>query len=99
MSNETTVLEWAKNIGATDVRAAAAIIGVELRGDDGQPFHCGVRMTVKSGIFGVDYAKCEGCGCLLMRIDSPHTNGGRVFEDADYDALGENVWVARNNEQ
>lgn len=81
--------------GPTDVVTAADALGVELRGEDGQPFCCGDRMTVKGGIFGVDYASCEKCGNYLYRIDSPHTNGGHVFSDEAYEELGERVWMAR----
>ena len=76
-----------------DVRTAAQI-GVELHGEDGQPFHCGQRMTVKGGIVGTDYAKCETCGVALLRLDSPHVNGGHIFDAATYESLGDNVWKA-----
>lgn len=95
MTNETApLLEAAREAGATTAEKAAESIGVELRGEDGQPFCCGERMHVKGGIFGVDYAKCETCGNRLVRIDSPHTNGGYVFSAEEYDSLGDRVWVA-----
>lgn len=93
------VVEWANEQGATDVRAAAARIGVDLRGEDGQPYHCGERMTVKGGILGTDYAKCETCGALLLRIDSPHTNGGQIFTHEEYQLLSDAVWVAKEGEE
>lgn len=83
-----------EQLGTTDVRTAAAQIGVDLRGEDGQPFHCEQRMTVKGGIVGTDYAKCETCGALLLRMDSPHVNGGYRFDEADYESLGDDVWKA-----
>lgn len=76
-----------------EVRQAADSIGVQLHGEEGHPFHCGERMTVKGGIFGVDYARCE-CGALMYRIDSPHTNGGYFLNEEALDNLGEAVWVA-----
>ena len=72
---------------------AAASVGVELRGEDGQPFHCGTRMEVRGGIVGADYVRCA-CGVLLTRVDSPHTNGGFVLTDEAMAELGERCWVA-----
>lgn len=82
-------------VGPTDVLSAADALGVELRGEEGHPFCCGDRMTVKGGIFGVDYASCETCGNYLYRIDSPHTNGGHVLSDEGYAELGDRIWMAR----
>ncbi len=48
--------------------------GIELRGDDGQPFHCGERMRVKSGLLGPDYAICK-CGLAIGNLASPHISG------------------------
>ncbi len=87
--------EQAETMTATD---AAISIGVDLRGDDGQPYCCGRRMHVKSGILGVDYAKCLSCGNLLYRIDSPHTNGGYVLREDVIEGLGDRVWVARRGD-
>lgn len=91
------IKDWARSLGAADVRTAAAGIGVELRGDEGQPYHCGARMTVRSGIFGADYAKCEVCMSTMLRIDSPHTNGGQIFSTDDYATLGDDVWIVRDS--
>lgn len=94
-----SVAEIAREAGATTAEKAAESIGVELRGEDGQPYCCGERMHVKGGIFGVDYAHCETCRNLLYRIDSPHTNGGLVFTEEEYAALGDEVWIALNHER
>lgn len=91
-----TLLDALRQMGATTAEKAADSIGVELRGEDGQPFCCGERMDVKGGLVGVDYCKCRACGNLLTRIDSPHTNGGHIFDAEVYDALGDEVWVAKS---
>lgn len=54
--------------------------GIELKGDNGQPYHCGKRMVVKGGIFGPDYAECE-CGLVIGNVLSPHISGGIPNED------------------
>lgn len=72
-----------------DVRTIAATVGIELRGDDGQPWHCGARMQVKSGIVGTDYARCEACGLTVGNILSPHINGGYVMADPIFEAHGD----------
>lgn len=81
----------------SDVQSIAASVGIELRGDEGQPFHCGKRMAVRS-LMGPDYAQCE-CGLTIGNIASPAINGGYVFEgDEVYsahwdDELGDCSWV------
>lgn len=52
--------------------------GIELRGDDGQPYCCDQRMQVKGGIIGPDYAKCHVCGQEIGNAASPHINGGCI---------------------
>ena len=69
--------------GATDVRSAAASAGIELCGDDGQPFHCGQRMMTRAGIAGTDYCRCEICGVRLEDVLSPHINSGHVYRLSD----------------
>lgn len=56
------------------VTELCAELGIELRGDDGQPFHCGERMRVKSGLMGPDYAECR-CGLKIGNMASPHVSG------------------------
>lgn len=80
--------------GATDIFSAARSIGVELRGEEGQPFCCGARMDVRSGIIGPDYSRCKICGNVLFRIDSPHTNGGVVLTQEVCERLDNRVWFA-----
>lgn len=86
-------MSLADDLGSMEVRMAASSVGVMLRGEEGQPFHCDKRMEVRGGIAGVDYARC-GCGVALRRIDSPHTNGGVILTDAELEELGDRVWVA-----
>lgn len=74
------------------VEDAAAAAGVELRGGDGQPFHCGERMEVRGGMAGIDYAKCRPCGVTLFRVDSPHINGGHWMSEEFYDRQGDRLW-------
>lgn len=61
-----------------DVAEVKALTGIEMRGDDGQPFCCGKRMQVKGGIMGPDYAKCHVCGQEIGNAASPHINGGCI---------------------
>lgn len=53
------------------IRQLARREGIELRGDDGQPFHCGERMNVRGGIIGSDYGRCK-CGLEVGNLASPH---------------------------
>jgi len=72
------------NIDASDlrtIRELCAEIGIELRGEDGQPFCCDQRMRVSGGIIGPDHARCEVCGKEIGNLASPHVNGGRVPTD------------------
>ena len=55
--------------------------GIELRGDDGQPYCCDQRTQVKGGIIGPDYAKCHVCGQEIGNAASPHINGGHIPAD------------------
>ena len=53
--------------------------GIELKDDDGKPFHCGKRMPTNSGIMGPDSANCRTCGLAIFNAASPHVNGGFTF--------------------
>lgn len=75
-----------------DVRTIAARHGIELRGDDGQPYHCGERMEVRSGILGTDYAKCK-CGLAIGNMASPHVNGGYVMSDEWFEKHDGKAWA------
>ena len=77
-----------------DVEKAAKAAGVELRGEDGQPYCCGKRMQVKTGMVGPDYCKCHQCGTELCNMFSPHINGGYVMSDEWIAKHGKNTWVA-----
>lgn len=77
-----------------EIQDAAASIGVELRGEEWHPFHCGVRMRTFVGIIGLDLSRCESCGAELRRIDSPHVNGGYILSEDRLQELGERVWWA-----
>ena len=66
--------------------------GIELRGDDGQPFCCGERMSVRSGILGPDYAECRKCGKAIGNAASPHINGGRISFDEWVKKQGDKTW-------
>ena len=61
-----------------DVRTLCGRLGIELRGAEGHPWHCGERMRTKVGVIGIDYAKCEQCGLTIGNMASPHINGGCV---------------------
>ena len=67
-------------------------LGIELKGDHGQPYHCGERMNVKSGILGPDYAKCK-CGLEIGNMSSPHINGGHILGDEWYQENGNATWI------
>lgn len=49
--------------------------GIELIGEEGHPYCCGKRMETRSGIIGVDYAKCLECGKTIGNMASPHISG------------------------
>lgn len=76
------------------VKTVARRAGIELRGEDGQPYHCGQRMHVKGGIFGSDWARCEACGLTMANYASPHINHGRLFDDDWYEKWGHRCWTA-----
>jgi hypothetical protein len=80
------------DLGSMTVLDAAASLGVELRGEEWYPFHCGQRMRTYSGIVGIDLSRCEVCAAELQRVDSPHVNGGRVLSEDILRELGECVW-------
>ena len=66
--------------------------GIELRGDDGQPYCCGERMDVRGGIIGPDFAKCRKCGKAIGNAASPHINGGRIPSDEWIKENGNKTW-------
>ena len=68
-------------------------IGIELRGADGQPYCCGQRMTVKSGIIGTDFAECQICKKAIGNMASPHINGGGIPTDEWLNKQGDRTWV------
>ena len=68
-------------------------IGIELRGTDGQPYCCGQRMTVKSGIIGTDFAECQICKKAIGNMASPHINGGGIPTDEWLKKQGEQTWA------
>lgn len=70
----------------------AASVGIELRGEDGQPYHCGERMTVYSGVVGPDRASCEACGLTIENGLSPHMNGGYFLPDDVFEAHPHGAW-------
>lgn len=67
-----------------DVDEVKRLTGIELRGDDGQPYCCGQRMNVKGGIMGPDYARCKVCGQEIGNYRSPHISGS-LLGDAWFD--------------
>lgn len=91
---ENKLDEWLKENNAGSPQEAADRIGVELRGEEGHPYHCGTHMRTYSGIAGTDYAKCETCGASLRNLMSPHVNGGLLFTDEVYAAYPHGAWVA-----
>jgi Fe-S-cluster-containing hydrogenase component 2 len=74
-----------------DARAIAEREGIELQGDEGHPFHCAQRMQTKSGIAGVDYARCEACGLCIYRPVSPHM-GSRLNQEQTENHWG--AWIS-----
>jgi len=68
-------------------------LSIELRGADGQPYCCGERMEVRSGIIGVDYAKCRKCGKAIGNVMSPHINGGYIVNDDFVKQHGDRTWT------
>lgn len=76
-----------------DVRTIAERAGIELRGEDGQPFCCDSRMHTKEGLMGPDYAKCSMCGTTMLNLASPHVNGGFLLNDDIMDEYGNVIWT------
>lgn len=80
-----------------NVATVAAKHGIELRGDDGQPYHHGQRMTVRSLLGAADYARCEVCELTIGDLLSPAVNGGYVFDDPIFDGhenlVGHATWA------
>ena len=77
-----------------DVRTLCKEIGIDLQGPDGQPFCCSQRMTVRGGIMGPDYAKCEKCGKTIGNMASPHINGGYIPDEKFFeDHPNNSTWV------
>jgi len=65
-----------------------ADLGIELRGEDGHPYHCGEKMETRGGIVGIDQARCLCCGLEIANAASPHINGhglppGEVIEGGE----------------
>src|SRR5690606_40063074 len=74
-----------------DIEEVKARTGIEMRGDDGQPFCCGKRMQVTGEIIGPDYAKCHVCGQEIGNAASPHINGGYIPTE-EFEKSGK-TWV------
>ena len=66
--------------------------GIELRGEDGQPYCCGGRMNVRGGMIGPDFAECRKCGKAIGNAASPHINGGRIPSDEWIKEHGDKTW-------
>ena len=82
-----------KEHGAQPVREAAAALGIDLRGDDGQPYHCGEPCHVQGGIIGPDFVRCGKCGAEMINLLSPHVNGGYVPDARALEAYPDGAWV------
>ncbi len=77
-----------------DVRTICEAAGVELKGEDGQPFCCGERMYVGEGVLGPNYARCDKCGKEIRNLASPHVNGGYLMSDDWFAEHGDRTWMA-----
>jgi len=66
---------------------------VELRGEKEQPYHCGEKMEIRSGLFGPDYVKCAVCDLEIGNMKSPHVNGGYMVDSAWAEEHGDKTWV------
>ena len=77
-----------------DVKTVCANVGIDLRGDELHPYHCGDRMTTKSGLLGTDYAVCERCQLDVRWMVSPHVNGGFIPDGSLSDDECDHQWVA-----
>ena len=64
-----------------DVTTLCKMHNIDLRGNDGQPYCCGERMKVKSGLLGPGYARCLKCGKTIGNVASPHINGGVIVTE------------------
>lgn len=76
------------------VQEIAGLLGIELRGEDGQPYCCGKQMRVKAGLFGPDYARCDRCGKTIWNAASPHVNGGILLHDDILSEWGDALWTS-----
>jgi len=75
-----------------DVSDLCQCEGIELRGEDGQPYCCGERMIVKGGLIGPDFAECRRCGKAIGNAASPHINGGGIPSAEWLDEHGDKTW-------
>ena len=69
---------------------------IELRGAEGKPYCCDELMSVRSGMIGPDYARCNVCGKEIGNIASPHINGGYIPSKEWVAIHGEKTWCAAN---
>jgi hypothetical protein len=93
MDNQTTQAGAAiESTQLFDVSDLCRRESIELRGDDGQPFCCGVRMRVKVGMFGHDSAECLTCGKMIGNAASPHINGGFIPSGEWIKEHGNKTW-------
>ena len=67
--------------------------GIELRGEELHPFHCGQHMTVGHGIIGPDSAECKVCGLEIVDLASPHINGAYRRGSALCGIEDEDLWI------
>ncbi len=77
-----------------DLLAAVKAVGIELQGEDWQPYCCGERMQVNAGLIGTDYLKCHQCKTELRNMASPHVNGGCLVGGDWLEEHGMDTWVA-----
>ena len=75
------------------VKEICRLNNIELKEPDGQPYCCGQRMDVRSGIAGPDYAKCEVCGKTIGNLASPHINGGFIPSDQFFKENPNGTWA------
>jgi len=80
-----------------DVTTLCNMLGIELRGDDGQPYCCGERMDVRGGLLGTDYAGCLKCGKAIGNAASPHCNGGRIVSEKFFTDHPQGTWMRLDN--
>jgi len=68
----------------------------KIKGKQGlHAFHCGERCLHRGGILGdIDYIECYECGIRILNLESPHCNGGIIYEK-----LKDNKWIIMEKEE